>query len=224
MDAVLKRVRFRPRTRHNGGLSKSTPHRCSGRGHGIKGVSLTQQESSRKLCECGCGNLAPIANCSDARRGWIKGQPLRFCLGHHHRKPFDTGYEVVDVGYEDGACWIWRRGTSGSSTHRYGRYMGRDGRRVQAHVYAYEREIGPVPKGRQLDHLCRNTLCVNPLHLEPVTPGENVRRSTSAKLSPADVRTILAARNNTTRANLATRYGVSPRQITRIWGGRSWVE
>lgn len=35
-----------------------------------------------KLCECGCGNPAPIANETSARDGWVKGQPKRFIHGH----------------------------------------------------------------------------------------------------------------------------------------------
>jgi len=45
-----------------------------------------------------------------------------------------------------------------------------------AHVASYELLVGPVPGGRQLDHLCRNKMCINPDHLEPVTPRENVLR------------------------------------------------
>lgn len=36
-----------------------------------------------KLCECGCGNPAPIAKYTDGRRGTVKGQPLRFISGHN---------------------------------------------------------------------------------------------------------------------------------------------
>jgi RNase P subunit RPR2 len=38
-----------------------------------------------KLCECGCGEPAPIAKYSDSTRGWVGGQPLRYIRGHWHR-------------------------------------------------------------------------------------------------------------------------------------------
>jgi hypothetical protein len=40
----------------------------------------------------------------------------------------------------------------------------------------YEALTGSIPADLQLDHLCRVRNCVNPAHLEPVTPRENVRR------------------------------------------------
>jgi len=36
-----------------------------------------------KLCECGCGKPAPIAPFSNKKRGWVRGQPLRFVRGHN---------------------------------------------------------------------------------------------------------------------------------------------
>ena len=45
-----------------------------------------------------------------------------------------------------------------------------------AHRIVYEQEVGEIPEGLQLDHLCRNRWCVNTLHLEPVTIAENVLR------------------------------------------------
>ena len=47
---------------------------------------------------------------------------------------------------------------------------------VYAHRLAFESLVDPVPKGLHIDHLCRVRCCVNPAHMEPVTPGENVRR------------------------------------------------
>lgn len=84
--------------------------------------------------------------------------------------PDDAFDEKVHVEPNSG-CWLW----AGSTRDGYGRFL-HDGRFVQAHRWSYERVIGAVPEGLQLDHLCRTRCCVNPAHLEPVTLEENVRR------------------------------------------------
>lgn len=54
-------------------------------------------------------------------------------------------------------------------------------RHMGAHRAAYEHFVGPIPDGLQIDHLCRNKLCVRPDHLEAVTLAENLRRRDAAK-------------------------------------------
>jgi hypothetical protein len=73
-----------------------------------------------------------------------------------------------------GDCLVWTRAISRSSGG-YGVWRGHN-----AHRTIYEMEVGPVSEGLELDHLCRNRLCVNPAHLEPVTHWENLRRSGKA--------------------------------------------
>jgi hypothetical protein len=78
-------------------------------------------------------------------------------------------------------CWLWKgkkiKGGYGQLT--------RAGRFVYAHRYAYEMAHGPIPEGRQVDHLCRNRLCVNPAHLEVVSQQENIRRGHAGKATGA---------------------------------------
>lgn len=72
-------------------------------------------------------------------------------------------------------CWLW---AASKDQKGYG-YFRINGVLRRAHRVAYEAQFGPIPEGLTLDHLCRVTSCVNPLHLEPVTGGENTRRGMS---------------------------------------------
>lgn len=70
-------------------------------------------------------------------------------------------------------CWNW---TGHLSTKGYGETSIK-GKKYRAHRVIYELIKGEIPAGLELDHLCRNTICVNPDHLEPVTHRENMRRA-----------------------------------------------
>ena len=70
-------------------------------------------------------------------------------------------------------CWVWTGTWKGKG---YACFQIARHRSARGHRWAYENLVGPIPDGLQLDHLCRNRMCVNPAHLEPVTHGENQRR------------------------------------------------
>lgn len=69
-------------------------------------------------------------------------------------------------------CWVWSLYTDPEGYA----YFSVAERKFRAHRLAYETFIGPIPDGMVTDHLCENTSCINPWHLEPVTNEENMRR------------------------------------------------
>jgi hypothetical protein len=80
-----------------------------------------------------------------------------------------------------GECWNWQgvRNPAGYGTFYIAKVAGRC-KRGMAHRIAYELTTGTrIPDEKQIDHLCKNVSCVNPSHLEVVTPRVNQMRSTS---------------------------------------------
>jgi len=69
------------------------------------------------------------------------------------------------------SCWLW----TASTRRGYGQFVINN-KPTPAHRFAYEQLVGDIPRGLQLDHLCRVRNCVNPEHLEPVTSRENILR------------------------------------------------
>jgi hypothetical protein len=66
-------------------------------------------------------------------------------------------------------CWLW---PGPFTRHGYGRYN--DG---YAHRALYEHLVDTIPEEMEVDHLCSNRWCVNPQHMEIVTPGTNKARA-----------------------------------------------
>lgn len=68
-------------------------------------------------------------------------------------------------------CWLW---TASQTSNGYGLFRLNQG--TTAHRAAWGLLRGSIPHALDIDHLCRNRLCVNPDHLEPVTHSENLLR------------------------------------------------
>lgn len=78
---------------------------------------------------------------------------------------------LARVMRSDTECWIWdgRIGPNGYP------FIGDD----PAYRRVYRFIVDDIPAGYEIDHLCGNPLCVNPLHLQAVPPAVNKWRSNS---------------------------------------------
>lgn len=130
-------------------------------------------------CACGCGRATNT----------VKGVPKLFIHGHNGTPPpreprplaerlwakVDKNGPIPAARPDLGPCWQW---TSRPDGKGYGQINAgkRPTKMLRAHRVAYELSVGLIPDGLQLDHLCRNRMCVNPEHLEPVPCRENLLR------------------------------------------------
>lgn len=92
---------------------------------------------------------------------------LPYCYGPYTDKVRDRFWSKVD---KSGDCWLW----GGHKDNRgYGRGYVHHGSQPAAHRMVYELEVGPIPAGMLVDHMCRTRLCVRPAHLRVVTDAQN---------------------------------------------------
>lgn len=186
-------------------------------------MNRVQTTAPYGYCHCGCGERTPLARQTRSQYGQVRGEPLRFVHGHQlvfygsggrsystrPADPVDRFWAQVDRGGPDG-CWVWmgyRRGNYGQVTFK--------DRKWRAHRLAYELLVGPIPEGYHIHHKCRNPVCVNPDHLEPLSEVEHGRKN--RKLTQEQAEELCRAVDE-----LCERYGVSPQTLADVGKRYSW--
>lgn len=136
------------------------------------------------LCACGCGAETGIAKYNDPRSGVRKGDNWKYLRGHSSKARVyaledGAAWDVRDTGYTS-PCWVWKRGLRPNG---YAAYLA-DGEQF-AHRVMYRRHGRDIPDGYHVDHLCMVKACVNPDHLEAVTPLVNAQRYWASRMATA---------------------------------------
>lgn len=121
-------------------------------------------------------------------------------------------YSVSEAG-----CWEWKFGTC----RGYGRMNAKKWGHRLAHRWMYELKMGKMGEGLELDHLCKNKICINPDHLQPVSHQENIRRGRQRKFSEAQVWIMKKlAKRVFSNGRLAKIFDTSKVTIGRITSGK----
>lgn len=165
------------------------------------------------FCGCGCGGLTPLSPRTDRSIGWIKGRPIKRIPKHHGRTAVYRWAVPIK-----GGCIEW----DGAKDARGYGFIKRSEVQHRAHRFTYELVNGPIQNDRVIDHLCRNTSCVNPQHLEAVTVAENTRRGDSAGVTPHQARIVRECVGALRQSDFAALLGVTQTTIHRIQSGETW--
>lgn len=136
--------------------------------------------SDRTCSIDGCLNGAYI-------RGWCNAHYLRW---QRYGDPLFTlrapGVRFWKRVNKSDRCWTW---TGAKFRSGYGQF-NLNGKQVRAHRWSYEHSYGTIPAGMQIDHECRNRLCVNPGHLRLATNKQNQENRDVKRTSKSGVRGV----------------------------------
>lgn len=183
-------------------------------------ANIPEPPNPTGLCMCGCGKPTPLARRNQYTRGTRAGHPVCYLPGHH-----PNGQALSPVKYiidPNSGCWVWQRC---KSPEGYAKSIRVDGHAYAPHRFYYEQKYGPIPAGLALDHLCKNRLCVNPDHLQPVTQTQNTRRSRIAKLTETDAANIKSMfAQGYSKRRLARMFGVCHTTIADLLNGVTWKD
>lgn len=161
---------------------------------------------------------------------------------NYYLAKFTASFDISSSG-----CWVWKRGRN---TKGYGRFSAY-GNKYMAHRWIWSYHNGDIPSNFVVMHKCDNPPCVNPDHLILGTHKDNMldrnskgrqakglrsgvhtkphtrcygSKSPRAKLTWGVVDNIRALSAKHTTRYLASKFGLSPGQISKIVNFVQWKE
>lgn len=120
--------------------------------------------------------------------GCTRGQAAKtYCKGHYENlrlrgNPIPAPRPTIEERFfafvkkdetKPNGCWIWIGGQTGKLGNRYASFYY-DGRCASAHRWIYQQANNVTLTHEPIHHKCGNGLCVNPDHLQIVTPEDNI--------------------------------------------------
>lgn len=73
-------------------------------------------------------------------------------------------------------CWEWQGARSAKGYGRINMRIDGKHKSLWAHIVAFEEYVRKLLPGEEVDHLCYNRACINPLHLQAVSKTTNLAR------------------------------------------------
>ena len=132
-------------------------------------------------------------NCS------LESVAKEFCQGHYMQqrrgKEMSPLYNHLSmqerieskISIDSNGCMVWsgHTDTGGYPNIKY------QGKNYLVHRAYYKIFNGEIPAHDTLDHLCRNKLCINLNHLQPVSRSENIKRMQISKYYETEINRLV---------------------------------
>jgi hypothetical protein len=132
-------------------------------------------------------------------------------------------------------CWTINKFNNGNGYRRYEKRI--NGKRIKfyLHIESYKEFKGSIPKGLYVRHLCNNSFCFNPEHLDIGTQKDNMQDAVKAGRQAKGIKIPQSKLNEEkvleirklysegmTQTQLAELYGVHPSTARRVVKRIDW--
>lgn len=175
-------------------------------------------------CQCGCGQTTTIADGTDASKGWVKGQPIRFVKCHQRRIYSKYGTNTDCAEYK--AWWTMKHRCESDNDENYFRYGAR-GIKVIGKLNEFSgfmEVMGERPSPNHSIDRLNNSGNYEEGNVRWATRSQQARNMRRPKLTIDDAREIRKLATRMSVSDMSEDFSVSKRHIQHILKGKYWDE